>query len=140
MGLTARVQAWRDRGRTEDVGGRRIHVFTREGSDPLLLLLHGFPSSSYDWVPLLERENEHAVIAFDCLGFGLSGKPAKHEYSLFEQADIAEELVRRHAAGRPVFIVGHDMGTSVASELMARIATTARVRAVVLMPDGPPVA
>lgn len=120
MGLTARVQAWRDRGRSEEVGGRRIHVFTREGSDPLLLLLHGFPSSSYDWVPLLERESEHAVIAFDCLGFGLSEKPAKHEYSLFEQADIAEELVRRHGAGRPVFIVGHDMGTSVASELMAR--------------------
>ncbi len=120
MGLTPRVAAWRDRGEAEEVGGRRIHVFGREGADPVLLLLHGFPSSSYDWVPLLEHETEHAVLAFDCLGFGLSEKPADHRYTLVEQADIAEELVRRHGRGRPVFIVGHDMGTSVATELMAR--------------------
>src|SRR5262245_8971829 len=120
MGLTPRVQAWRDRGASEDVLGHRIHVFTREGRDPVLLLLHGFPSSSYDWKPLLELETDRAVLAYDCLGFGLSEKPADHDYTLAEQADIAEELVRRHAAGRPIFFVGHDMGTSVATELMAR--------------------
>lgn len=120
MELTPRVQAWRDRGRAEDVGGHSIHVFQRDGSGPLLLLLHGFPSSSYDWRLLLEEESEHAVLAYDCLGFGLSDKPARHDYTLAEQADIAEELVRRHGQGRPVFVVGHDMGTSVATELMAR--------------------
>lgn len=120
MGLTPRVQAWRERGRSEDVNGRSIHTFIRDGEGPLLLFLHGFPSNSYDWVPLLEREAEHAVIAFDCLGFGLSDKPPDHDYGLLEQADIAEELVRRHGTGRPVFFVGHDMGTSVATELMAR--------------------
>ena len=30
------------------------------------------------------------------------------------------ELVNRHHPGEPVFLVGHDMGTSVATELMAR--------------------
>lgn len=120
MTLTDRVEGWRARGRTESVSGRDIHVFTREGRDPLLLLLHGFPSSSYDWLPLLEEETGHAVLAFDCLGFGLSEKPRQHQYTLAEQADIAEELVARHGAGRPIFLVGHDMGTSVATELMAR--------------------
>ncbi len=86
----------------------------------MLLLLHGFPSSSYDWRLLLEEQTDHAVLAFDCLGFGLSDKPRDHDYTLAEQADIAEELVRRHCDGRPVLIVGHDMGTSVATELMAR--------------------
>lgn len=119
-GLTERVLAWRSRGQREVVDGHEIHVFLRDGRKPLLLLLHGFPSSSYDWRPLLELERDHAVLAFDCLGFGLSDKPADHDYSLSQQADIAEELVRRHGEGRPVFLVGHDIGTSVANELMAR--------------------
>ena len=118
--LTSRVLAWRDRGGIEEIGGRGIHVFGRDGRDPILLLLHGFPSSSYDWRLLLEEETEHAALAFDCLGFGLSDKPADHDYTLGEQADIAEELVRRHGHNQRVFIVGHDMGTSVATELMAR--------------------
>jgi pimeloyl-ACP methyl ester carboxylesterase len=120
MGLTPRVERWRAQGRTEQVGGRGIHVFAREGEGPLLLLLHGFPSSSYDWRLLLEHERDHAVLAFDCLGFGLSEKPRDHTYTLGGQADIAEELVARRGGGRPVFFVGHDMGTSVATELMAR--------------------
>ena len=44
-----------------------------------------------------EEETEHAVLAFDCLGFGLSEKPRGHDYTLAEQADIAEELLRRGA-------------------------------------------
>ena len=120
MALTPRVAAWRERGAEELVRGRRIHVFKRDGRRPVLLLLHGFPSSSYDWRLLLEHEREHAVIAFDCLGFGLSEKPRGHDYSLAEQADVAEALVAAHRPGEPVFAVGHDMGTSVATELMAR--------------------
>jgi len=120
MPLTERVRDWRERGADEDVDGRRIQVFRRDGRDPVLLLLHGFPSSSYDWRLLLEHERDHAVIAFDCLGFGLSEKPRRHDYTLTEQADIAETLLARFAPGRPVFAVGHDMGTSVATELFAR--------------------
>ena len=62
---------------------------------------------------------EEASIAFDFLGFGLSEKPADHVYTLAWQADAAVEIVRR-AGSPPVFLVGHDMGTSVATELMAR--------------------
>jgi len=121
MPLTSRVLAWRDRGSSERVNGRRIHVFRREGDGPVLLLLHGFPSSSYDWRLLLEELPGRAVLAYDCLGFGLSEKPRDHTYSLMEQADIAEELIDRFVTGSdPVSFVGHDMGTSVATELMAR--------------------
>jgi pimeloyl-ACP methyl ester carboxylesterase len=118
--LTGRVRAWRDRGRAEEFRGRRIHVFEREGTGPRLVLLHGFPSSSYDWSPLLEEMPERAVLAFDLLGFGLSEKPRDHDYTLAWQADLTEELVRRHLDGGPVFLVAHDMGTSVATELFAR--------------------
>jgi pimeloyl-ACP methyl ester carboxylesterase len=117
--LPARVEAWRERGREEEFRGRRIHLFERDGSGPLLVFLHGFPSSSYDWRLLLERQTEHAVLAPDFLGFGLSEKPRDHSYTLHWQADMVEELVTRNGQG-PVFLVAHDMGTSVANELMAR--------------------
>jgi pimeloyl-ACP methyl ester carboxylesterase len=117
--LTARVESWRRAGTVEDVLGHEIYVQRREGEGPLLLLLHGFPSSSYDWRALLELRPGHAALAFDCLGYGLSEKPADHVYALAGHADAAQELVRR-AGSPPVFVVGHDMGTSVATELMAR--------------------
>jgi pimeloyl-ACP methyl ester carboxylesterase len=118
--VNARVTAWRERGRDEEFRGRRIHLFEREGDSPLVLLLHGFPSSSYDWTPLLEQETERAVLAPDFLGFGLSEKPRDHTYDLHWQADMVEDLVRRSGPDRPVFFCAHDMGTSVATELMAR--------------------
>ena len=118
--MNSRVTAWRDLGSDEEFRGRRIHVFDREGSSPLLLYLHGFPSSSYDWRSLFELETEHAVLAPDFLGFGLSEKPRDHDYTLHWQADMVEELVRRSDHDGPVFFVAHDMGTSVANELMAR--------------------
>lgn len=74
-GLTSGVREWRGRGESESFRGRRIHVVTRDGTDPPLVLLHGFPSSSYDWRGLLGLESERAALAFDFLGFGLSEKP-----------------------------------------------------------------
>jgi len=120
VALTKRARAWQQRGQSEEFRGYGIHTFRQEGEGPLLLLLHGFPSSSYDWRLLLEQDVPSNVLAFDFLGFGLSDKPREHDYSLFWQADLTEELVRRHGDGRPVLIVAHDMGTSVANELMAR--------------------
>jgi len=118
--LTERVERWRSAGTIEDVLGRQLYVRRRDGSEPpLLLLLHGFPSSSYDWRELLALRPDPAVLTFDFLGFGLSEKPRDHVYTLAWQADAAEELVRR-AGSPPIFIVGHDMGTSVTTELMAR--------------------
>jgi len=117
--LTARAQSWLQGGSVEDVLGRQLYVLRREGGGPLLVFLHGFPSSSYDWRELLELRPERAALLLDFLGFGLSAKPHDHVYSLSWQADAVEELVRREGSP-PVFLVGHDMGTSVATELMAR--------------------
>jgi pimeloyl-ACP methyl ester carboxylesterase len=95
-------------------------LLRRPGQGPLLVFLHGFPSSSYDFRALLEELPGHDVLAFDCLGFGLSEKPRDHVYTLGWQADLAEDLVRRYAPERPIVLVAHDMGTSVATELLAR--------------------
>jgi len=116
--LTEATRAWAARGRAEQFRGYSIHVHAEEGDGPLLVLLHGFPSSSYDWRALLDRGLGRAVLAPDFLGFGLSDKPRDHLYSLFWQADLIEALAG--AAERPAFIIAHDMGTSVATELLAR--------------------
>src|SRR6266508_6797427 len=107
MPATPHVERWRLQGRTLAVGGRGVHVFRRDGNDPALVLLHGFPSSSYDWRGLIAAERQQAILAFDFLGFGLSEKPADEEYSLFRQADLTEELMRRELPRRPSFLVAH---------------------------------
>lgn len=116
--LSERVRAWQSGGGMASVAGRRIFVRRGEGEGPLLVFLHGFPSSSFDWRGTIAALGGHATLAFDFLGFGLSEKPRTATYSLLAQADIVEQLAG--GDGRPVVIVGHDMGTSVATELMAR--------------------
>ncbi len=124
MSLTERTEAWRRAGEEVAFRGRSIHVHSRLGEGlgdgPLILFLHGFPSSSYDWRRLLQLGWNDPVLAFDFLGFGLSDKPRDHVYTLAWQADLAEELASRYAGGGPVFVCAHDMGTSVATELFAR--------------------
>src|SRR6266511_28744 len=118
--LTERVTAWQRAGEIEQFRGHSIHVHRRSGGDPVLVLLHGFPSSSYDFRHLIPLLGAGAVLTFDFLGFGLSDKPRDHTYGLGWQADLTEELIARHFPGRSVFLIAHDMGTSVATELMAR--------------------
>ncbi len=117
--LTPATQRWSDMGERVLVAGRSLYVQERPGEGPIVLFLHGFPSSSFDFAPLLEQLPGRRALLFDCLGFGLSEKPADHLYTLGWQADAAQELVAR-AGGGPVVIVAHDMGTSVATELLAR--------------------
>lgn len=120
MPLTNRVATWQQRGERQVFRGHAIHTFAQAGADPLLVFLHGFPSSSYDFRLVTESLAGRALLVFDFLGFGLSDKPRDHVYSLAWQADLAEELIVRTRPGEPVVLVAHDMGTSVATELMAR--------------------
>ncbi|KAK6488141.1 mesoderm-specific mRNA-like protein [Huso huso] len=76
------------------------HIFYRDslgavGSSDVVILLHGFPTSSYDWYKIWDGLNQRfsRVIALDFLGFGFSDKPRPHQYSIFEQANIVEALM-----------------------------------------------
>jgi pimeloyl-ACP methyl ester carboxylesterase len=102
-----------------EVNGRRLFMRTAAGDGPQLVFLHGYPSSSYDWRHVLDLLPGRRVASFDFLGFGLSEKPRDHVYSLFDQADLVEGVVRLLGTDR-VVLVAHDMGTSVATELLAR--------------------
>lgn len=120
--LPSSVRQWRDGGRMVSTPAGRVFVrFSPPGSGPTILLLHGFPSSSYDFRGVTEGLGDRPWLALDFLGFGLSDKPRPHRYSLLEQADIVEDVVAQTGSGGgPVVLIAHDMGTSVATELLAR--------------------
>jgi pimeloyl-ACP methyl ester carboxylesterase len=106
-------------GQLEEIDARHIFVRERFGDGPPILLLHGYPTSSYDWRFVFERLGGNHLVTFDFLGFGLSDKPREHRYSLFGAADLAERIAGRFA-DQAVVIVAHDMATSVVTELLAR--------------------
>lgn len=113
------TQDWIARGRYVTLGGRKIFVF-EQGAGPVLLLLHGFPTSCFDWRGVSDRlRDRFRCVAFDFPGYGLSDKPEAYSYSLFQQADTVEELARELGI-REAHVVSHDMGTSVHCELLAR--------------------
>ncbi|MNQ48945.1 Lipase 3 precursor [compost metagenome] len=111
---------WRKRSQTFVFRGQSIRYWAAGQGEPLLLI-HGFPSASWDWhylwQPLAQR---FRVIACDMLGFGDSAKPANHEYSLLEQADLQQALLEHLNVEQPVHLLAHDYGDSVAQELLAR--------------------
>jgi pimeloyl-ACP methyl ester carboxylesterase len=69
--------------RTADVDG--LKVFYREAGPPeapAILLLHGFPSSSRMWQPLLDRlADRFRLVAPDYPGFGHSDAPGRTEFA-----------------------------------------------------------
>jgi pimeloyl-ACP methyl ester carboxylesterase len=85
--------------RRADVGG--VEAFYRESGPedaPVLVLLHGFPSSSRMFRDLIPRLSDaYRVIAPDYPGFGHSGAPdrASFSYSFDHLAEIIDKLLGR---------------------------------------------
>jgi pimeloyl-ACP methyl ester carboxylesterase len=116
--VSARVQQWRDRGGSVEVGGDRIFVVRKDGSGTPIVIVHGYPGSSYDFAGVVDAL-DRPVLLLDLLGYGFSAKPRSSSYSLFEQADLVEAVLA-DAGITECSLVGHDMGTTVVAELLAR--------------------
>ena len=100
-----------------DANGIRFHYLT-DGAGPLVILLHGFPQSSYEYrhlVPALARAGYRAV-APDMRGFGETSRPARIEdYALQTLGDDVAGLI--DALGEPkAHVLGHEWGGIVAAE------------------------
>jgi pimeloyl-ACP methyl ester carboxylesterase len=98
-----------------DVDGLRI-AYTRAGSGPPLILVHGAPSDSRAWqwmVPDLARD--HTVIAWDGPGFGRSSA-IDDGWRAPEFAHALAGFVAALGVERP-HVVGHSFGTMVALAL-----------------------
>ncbi len=89
-------------------------------SAPVLLLIHGFPTASWDWEALWpELTSRYRVLTLDMIGFGFSAKPTNYTYSILDQADLFEQLLAEHNV-QEYHILAHDYGDTVAQELLAR--------------------
>lgn len=134
------LRAWHDAGFRFSHRGHAI--FARRGGPPgapVLLLIHGFPTASWDWVELWPvLAGRYRVLTLDLIGFGFSAKPPAHPYSIADQADLCEALLR-HEGVADYHVLAHDYGDTVAQELLARQAPereAPRLRSLAMLNGG----
>lgn len=89
------------------------------GSKPTIVLLHGFPSSCYDWRHQINFFSElgYGVLTPDLLGYRGSSKPASPEE--YKAKKMAAEIVEilDHESIQRVHAVSHDTGSILLSRL-----------------------
>ncbi len=91
-----------------------------ESNKPWLVLIHGFPSCTFDWWKVWDQLSQHFnLLAPDMIGFGRSDKPYDFPYSIYAQADIHLDLLAQLEV-REFHILAHDYGDTVAQEIMAK--------------------
>lgn len=92
-----------------DVDGLTV-AYVDEGDGPPLLLLHGWPTSSFlyrEITPVLAKE--HRVVVPDLPGFGASSKPVDRQFSFELYASVLDTLVERLGLD-DLGLVVHDLG------------------------------
>jgi pimeloyl-ACP methyl ester carboxylesterase len=121
MNGSERLSEWIASGASRQLAGHRIFVRTAVGAGrPPLLLIHGYPTSCYDWHRVWPRlAARFSLYACDMLGFGLSEKPRASDYAIGLQADICEALLA-DVGVTAAHVLAHDYGVTVAQELLAR--------------------
>lgn len=102
--------------RTVQANGISVH-FVEEGTGPLVILLHGFPYTWFEWrhqIGSLAKAG-YRVVAPDIRGFGESGKPKDiSDYTILHSAGDVVALLDALGGQRAV-LVGHDLGAWVAA-------------------------
>ena len=89
----------------------------------MLLLVHGWPTSSIDWFDVAGRLSARfRVCALDFPGYGFSGKPQGWGYSLARDEELIEFYLAEVIGADAAVIVAHDRGDSVALVHAARCA------------------
>lgn len=117
------LEQWRADAQYFDFNGAAIAYWTTRkpnAEKPWLLLIHGYPTSSWDWSGVWRGlEKRFNLAALDMLGFGLSDKPRAVRYSILNQADLQEALLAQLGVAEAHLFV-HDYGNTVGQELLAR--------------------
>jgi pimeloyl-ACP methyl ester carboxylesterase len=120
---------WYERGQHYAHRGHTVFYQTggNGGKGPALLLLHGSPTSSWDWHHQWSALCRHfsRVVAADMIGFGYSAKPRDYDYTIADQADLQQGLLASLGIQR-CHVIGHGYGDTVAQELLARQEERAR--------------
>ena len=113
------IEKWKDSGNYFLYEEKNI-FYLQEGKGDDLLIIHGYPYNSFEWKDTIaELSKQYKITILDLLGMGFSDKPKKHEYSFEEYCDIINVLLKKLNITK-THILSHDLGVSVAQELIAR--------------------
>jgi haloalkane dehalogenase len=81
-----------------------------EGKGETILFVHGTPSWSFDYRKVIqELKSDFRCIAIDHIGFGLSDKPQKFDYSTTNHSNTLEKFVLEKQLDNITLVV-HDFG------------------------------
>lgn len=103
---------------TADNRAQKVNVHYRtfgDRSKPAILMLHGYPTSSFDFRAMIEfLQDEFFIATFDFPGFGFSDKPSQgYSYMLEDDASLADYFVREIIGLQDFALFTHDRGVSV---------------------------
>ena len=122
----AKIRNWAQQGKYFNFDGYPIFYYDSSvrdasaASKPTLLLLHGYPTTSIDWLYMRDAlEERFHLIAPDYIGYGLSAKPVSFPYTISSQVNMIEQLMNSLELNR-FHIMAHDVGDTVAQEFLAR--------------------
>lgn len=118
MSIDKELLRWRDQGETVQTSHGKLFV-RAAGQGPALLMVHGFPTSSWDWhqlAPLLEPSFN--VITIDMLGYGFSDKPRNQVYSTKLQVELIDQVLQRMSISS-IHVMSYSYGVSVVQEMLA---------------------
>lgn len=117
--MNQQVILWKNKGDFFKYKGNKI-FYIKEGNGPNLLILHGYPYNTFDWKMVWgQLSKKYSIVALDYLGMGFSDKPKNHVYSYKEHCEIINYLMK-HLKINELHILSHDLGVSIAQELLAR--------------------
>jgi pimeloyl-ACP methyl ester carboxylesterase len=88
--------------------GVQLH-YLKGGKGPLVLLVHGFGQSWYEWhqlMPILAKT--HTVVAVELPALGMSGVPKS--YAGQDIAPLLYQFAKRFSPDAPFDLVAHDIG------------------------------
>lgn len=124
MAARPSLEDWRQTAQRFDWRGHEIAFWQggdwSDASKPVVMLIHGFPTASWDWVDMWEPLSAHfRLLAPDMIGFGFSAKPPAYDYSIRDQADLHAGLCAALGIAE-CHVLAHDYGDTVAQELLAR--------------------
>ncbi len=100
--------------------GEGVPVTPADAPGPVVVMIHGIASSSVTFqnlVPLLSPA--HRCITIDLLGFGRSPAPADATYTLEEHTAAVEAAIRELRLREPFVLVGHSLGSLIATRYAA---------------------
>lgn len=112
---------WKEKGEMIPVFNKNIFTIDTNTDKKCLVILHGYPTSSYDFHKVLPELSKHyRVVLFDFIEFGLSDKLENKYFSVADQADYTLELLKILGISK-FTLLSYDFGTFIAKEIITRI-------------------